>query len=135
MDWCVLPPDKANHAPIAGFNGTPGQQAIHLSAPPGQIVDLNAAGSSDPDGDSLTYQWTVYRDPGTCPLDAPIDHADQPHRLARPRGHTAGQTIHVVLSVTDDRSPPLTAYRRIVVTIGDHAIKQRRDAGDDEGGG
>jgi hypothetical protein len=29
----------------------------------------------------------------------------------------AGRTIHVVLEVTDGGAPPLTRYRRVVVTV------------------
>jgi len=35
--------------------------------------------------------------------------------LVWPAG-AAGKTVHVILEVTDSGSPPLTAYRRVVVT-------------------
>jgi hypothetical protein len=34
--------------------------AAELSAKPGERVNLSAAGSSDPDGDALSYEWFYY---------------------------------------------------------------------------
>ena len=48
MDWCVEPFDEANHPPVASLG-----HAEELEAEAGEVLQLDAAGSSDPDGDQL----------------------------------------------------------------------------------
>jgi hypothetical protein len=36
--------------------------------------------------------------------------------LVVPANAASGQTIHVILQVTDDGNPPLTRYQRVVIT-------------------
>ncbi|MGC9452636.1 MAG: nucleoside hydrolase-like domain-containing protein, partial [Oceanipulchritudo sp.] len=50
----------ANHAPAAVVNGDSSGAVVRLFAVPGQQVALSAAGSSDPDGDSIAYEWIRY---------------------------------------------------------------------------
>ena len=65
LDWCVKPPREANHPPTAALNGRGGKAIVHLTAAPGATVDLSAAGSRDPDGQTLTFEWFVYPEAGT----------------------------------------------------------------------
>ena len=39
-----------------------------IKAKPGSKVSLSAAGTSDPDGDSLTFSWWQYAEAGTYPV-------------------------------------------------------------------
>lgn len=61
MDWSVTTNYAgANHPPVARLN-----HPDHLAARPGDRVNLSAAGSTDPDGDALSYQWIYYGEAGT----------------------------------------------------------------------
>jgi CubicO group peptidase (beta-lactamase class C family) len=117
LDWCVQPPEKANHAPHAVVNGSEGKEILRLTARPGQVVSLDAGLSRDPDGDKLRYEWFVYREAGTYPEEATLADASSPVAWLPVPSDAAGKTLHVVLAVRDNGSPPLAAYRRAVVQV------------------
>lgn len=112
MDWCVRPYDAANHNPIARV-----QSGTERAVTAGTVVSLDASASSDPDADSLSFNWMVYPEAGTYKGKVVL----QEHGTARARfvapDVTRPETIHVVLTVTDSGAPPLSSYRRIVVTV------------------
>jgi len=117
MDWCVMSPGEANHAPVAVLNGDRSREILKVEAKPGSALRLSAVGSSDPDGDSLTYHWWVYDEPSTWDGPIEIEAADQTvATLDVPQG-VADKTIHVLLEITDDGVPPLTNYRRFVLQV------------------
>lgn len=114
-DWCVKPVDQANHNPQAVVNGVAGKDILRIEAPPGSTVELSAGGSSDPDGDRLTYHWWCYKEPGTYAGDVQIDGADAERaRLLVPRNGRTNE-LHIILTVRDSGSPNLFAYRRVIV--------------------
>jgi hypothetical protein len=120
MDWTIKPLAQANHPPVARL-GTPDR----LAAKPGQRIELSAAGSSDPDGDALSYQWFYYDEAGTFatssgrsgqPLE--IRDSDQPQAwFTVPTQYLHPGTLHVILAVTDHGVPRLTRYQRVIVTV------------------
>jgi hypothetical protein len=119
MDWTLLPYGEANHPPVAKLD-----HAGWLDAKAGTRVTLSAAGSSDPDGDALAYEWIYYGEVGTlvvasgrtgAPLEIEGSRAARAHFVAPEVGKP--ETLHVILAVTDDGSPPLTRYRRVIVTV------------------
>jgi hypothetical protein len=123
MDWTAQPFDKANHPPVPKL-GHPSE----LTAKPGDRVDLSAEGTTDPDGDLVSYQWFFYEEAGTMSVSAsrdgqpvPIQGFDQakawftvPTSRVMPPGTG---TMHVILAVTDHGTPRLTRYRRIIVNV------------------
>jgi len=116
-DWCVKPFAECNHRPKAVYNGDDKTRVLYVKADPGDELKLSALGSSDPDGNQLSYKWWVYKDAGTYWSGAPIRNADCEQATLRVPQDASGRTIHVILQVTDDGQPPLTAYRRIVVEV------------------
>ncbi len=132
MDWTVQDFAHANHRPVLVVNGSPGTSPIEMEAAPGQTITLDAAGSSDPDGQKLHFRWWVYAEAGlngTHGADVAITGEDQPkanvtvHSACRPawipnlipcRGDGVA---HIILEVTDEGSPRLTSYRRIVLRV------------------
>jgi Protein of unknown function (DUF1593) len=117
MDWCVKPPKEANHPPIAILNGDSTSKAMQIVAKPGDRVKLSTAGSSDPDGNTLTYKWWVYREAGRFAGEMTLDAADKVDATLTVPADASGKTIHVLLEVTDDGKPALTRYRRIVFGV------------------
>jgi hypothetical protein len=118
MDWCVKPARGANHPPMAVLNGDRGVGFMELKARPGEAVQLTAAGSSDPDGDRLSYHWFVYPEAGTYGRDVPLSDATAETAALTVPADAVGKTVHVVLEVTDSGEPALTRYRRLVVRVG-----------------
>ncbi|MDE6636786.1 MAG: DUF1593 domain-containing protein, partial [Muribaculaceae bacterium] len=55
--------EKANHHPVAGFNGDTGRATVYLAAETGETITLSASGSYDPDNNELEYSWFVYDEP------------------------------------------------------------------------
>src|SRR5439155_13827122 len=72
MEWCVKPARGANHPRLAVLNGDKGIGILELKARPGEVVKLTAAGSSDPDGDRLSFHWFVYPEAGTYSREVPL---------------------------------------------------------------
>ncbi len=119
MDWTIKPYAEANHPPVPKLG-----HSNRLSAKSGQRVNLSAEGSTDPDGNPLSYQWIYYGEPSTLILSsgrtgAPLEIEDGGKsnawflapKVAKP------ETMHIILAVTDQGKPPLTRYQRVIVTV------------------
>ena len=116
MDWCIASNRKdANHHPNAVINGSKGKSVVSITAQAGKTVTLSAAGSSDPDGDKLTYRWFQYVEAGTGG-SIKISGEDS-DKVAFTAPNEPGKTIHIILELRDNGKPNLMSYRRIVVTI------------------
>lgn len=114
-DWCVNSYEKANHPPRVKL-GHPQD----LRAAAGQRVTLSAQGTQDPDGDKLRYKWWQYREPGSYGGGISLrDAGKQTAHFTAPGNVRPGQTVHLICEVSDDGTPPLTRYRRVIVTFAD----------------
>ena len=81
-------------------------------------MGLSAKGTADPDGNNLAYRWWAYKEPSTCGGKVTIDGAEKPDASFKvPDDARPGRTVHVICEVTDDGTPPLTRYRRVIVTV------------------
>ena len=114
MTWTTRNYAGANHPPVPAL-----AHADHFTVKSGQLFHLNAKGTHDPDGDSLSYLWFQYPEAGTykglvsfkpyssnlydLPVTAPVV--------------TSPQIIHFILKVTDKGTPALTRYKRVIVTV------------------
>jgi hypothetical protein len=114
MLWTTKEFRDCNHPPVPMLS-----HSGNLVVKSGEQFRLSAAGTSDPDGDSISYLWFQYREAGTykgtvsfrpyaanlyeLPVTAPIVDSIQ--------------TIHFILKVTDKGTPPLTRYKRVIVTV------------------
>jgi len=112
-DWTVKPYDEANHPPAVEL-----RHADDLQARRGTTISLDARDSTDPDGDRLTYSWWQYAEADTYAGEIAIKGAGKSRAtFVVPDDAETGDTIHVVVEVTDNGTPPLTRYRRVVTTI------------------
>ena len=110
--------------PSIGRNSTP----VLLNPPYDKAarghVFIHNPGAYDPDGDSLSYSWFYYPEPGTfnvatartgSPLKI-VGHDSRDAYFIVPKGGRLG-TMHIILAVTDSGTPRLTRYARVVVTV------------------
>ncbi len=114
MLWTTKNFNEWNHPPVPKLT-----YKDHLTVKSGEQVHLSAAVTTDPDGDSISYLWLQYPEAGTykdnvsfrpyspnlyeIPVTAPVVDNEQ--------------TIHFILKVTDKGTPPLTRYKRVIVTV------------------
>jgi hypothetical protein len=123
MDWTIKPYKDANHPPVPKL-----AHAAELTVKRGARVDLSAEGTTDPDGDTLSYSWFYYPEAGTFatsnarsgqPLE--IHGFDQPRAwLTIPTSRVMAPgtgTLHLILAVTDHGTPRLTRYQRVIMTV------------------
>lgn len=114
LDWTIKTYQEANHPPITAL-----KHPAHLTVKSGSSFHLDARGSYDPDGDSLQYWWFNYPEAGSMSDDVVSIHSAENmarvHVLA-PKVEQE-QTLHFIVKVTDRGSPPLTRYKRVIVSI------------------
>jgi len=110
-DWCVKDFQDANHAPVAKVDG-----ALEREVKPGETVKL-AATATDPDGDELTFQWWQYSEADTAAATVAITGRDSKDKASFLVPDEPGKQVHIILEVTDDGTPPLVAYQRIICNI------------------
>jgi hypothetical protein len=110
LDWCVRPFDQANHAPLVRMappRALQGGQAHSIA--------LDARATTDPDGDDLSFAWSL--DPSGVP-GVTIEAADS----ATPRvrlgpARPAGTTVPLLLTVRDNGVPSLVRYGRTFIPL------------------
>src|SRR5579872_2740398 len=131
MDWTVRDFAHANHNPTIIVNGIAGTSPIELEATAGQTVTLDAKGTSDPDGQTLSYRWLLYPEAGlTGTHGADVSLSGEEESVAHVSVKSACRPLwlpgipcrgpgvmHIILAVTDNGSPPLTSYRRVIVLV------------------
>jgi hypothetical protein len=114
IEWTTKNYNECNHPPVPVL-----AHPDHFTVKSGALFHLNAKGTHDPDGDSMSYRWMQYPEAGTykglvsfapyssnlydLPVTAPVV--------------TSSQTIHFILKVTDKGTPALTRYKRVIVTV------------------
>ncbi len=138
MDWTIADFQHANHNPVAVVNGEKGTSPIVMEAEVGQTITLDAGESYDPDGQRLHFRWFHYTEAGTTGLNAAaidLRGTDTPKVVLTPTAvcrpawlpgavPCAGSGVaHIILEVTDEGTPRLTAYRRIIVSVRPQGVK------------
>lgn len=110
-DWCVREFKDANHAPVPRVIGS-----LNRVVKPGETVTL-AATATDPDGHQLRSRWWQYTESDSATTAVTIRNHDSLDQASFVVPNEPGKQVHIVLEVTDDGTPPLVAYQRIVFDI------------------
>jgi hypothetical protein len=112
MDWTTKSYREANHPPVIVLD-----QAEAFTVRSGEPFRLGAH-ATDPDGDSVSYYWFQYPEAGSYKKAVPFSVAENLAQvdLVVPKVDKA-ETIHFILRVTDKGNPPLSCYKRVIVTV------------------
>ncbi|MFO1489100.1 MAG: DUF1593 domain-containing protein [Verrucomicrobiota bacterium] len=111
LDWCVKEFKDANHPPVAKVKG-----ALKRDVKAGEIVKLEAV-ATDPDGNKLTAKWWQYADADSVGATVAIANADSLDKASFVVPNEPGKQVQIILEVTDEGTPPLTGYQRVICTI------------------
>ncbi len=113
MDWCTKTYQEANHPPVPVL-GHPEQKTVKS----GEGFSLDASGTTDPDGDNLSFLWFHYPEAGSYKKLIKIDSAENACGVwvIAPVVEKK-ETAHFILKVTDKGKPPLSRYKRVIVNI------------------
>jgi hypothetical protein len=112
MDWAK--DGKGNRNPVVIVNDDSSLACIKLAPLPTTSVTLNASKTYDPEGDKLTFKWWILFEAGTYTQDITISGSDTNLATVQVPSDSAGKSFHVICEVTDNGTPALTAYRRII---------------------
>ena len=110
-DWCVQPYDRANHPPVVKLT-----HPQDMNVKVGDTVSISAVGTTDPDGNGLTYRWWQYEEVDSSETKVCItsSNAEQASFVVP---NEPGKQIHVILEVNDNGTPSLVRYQRVVCNI------------------
>jgi hypothetical protein len=119
MDWGMTSSfSGANHAPVAKIEDyddiVPG--GFGKAVAPGATVTMNAI-ADDPDGDNLSFKWWQYYEVDSVSAQVSINNSTSISGANFVVPNEPGEQIHIILEVTDDGSPNLVCYQRIIFDI------------------
>jgi len=113
MDWCTKTFQEANHPPVPVLN-----HPEEITVISGERFSLNALGTSDPDGDNLSYLWFNYPEAGTYKKFIKLASAENLFSVwVIAPDVEKKETTHFILKVTDKGKPQLSRYKRVIVNI------------------
>jgi hypothetical protein len=117
MDWNIKADyNKANHNPVVTLNANAGKAIARGSVKAGEKVALSARGTKDPDGNSLSYRWFIYKEIGEFSGKLDLNDTNGEEISFLMPELKKGQELHVILEVKDSGEPPLFSYRRTILT-------------------
>lgn len=112
MNWCTKSYQEANHPPVVVL-----ANPKRMTVKSGEGFGLDASGSTDPDGDSLSFLWFTYPEAGSYKKEITITPENAHGMYATAPVVEKPETIHFILKVTDKGTPSLSRYERVIVTV------------------
>ena len=112
MDWAKN--GKGNRNPVVIVNGDSTLNVMTLRPLQGASVKLNASKSYDPDRDKLTFKWWILPEAGTYTGTITLVKTNSSRVTVNVPSDSVGRSFHVICEVTDNGTPNLTSYRRVI---------------------
>ncbi len=112
MDWAK--DGKGNRNPVIVIDNDKGIAILKKTPQPGTKVILDASGTYDPDNDALTFNWWIQSEAGTYTRKVTVSNSDSSVATVSVPSDSDGKTFHLICEVTDNGTPKLSSYRRII---------------------
>lgn len=112
MEWAEN--GAGNRNPIVVINGDQSLAPVVVTAEIGKSVTLDASATTDPDGDKLALKWWLLPEAGSYQETVTLTNTNSNRISVTVPADAAGKTFHVICEVTDNGTPNLTSYRRII---------------------
>ncbi|MDJ1486245.1 DUF1593 domain-containing protein [Cytophagaceae bacterium YF14B1] len=112
LKWSITPKyTNANHEPVVKIEGP-----LTILAGAGEKIRLKGA-VSDPDGNVVSIKWWQFQ-VGSYPQTVAISNpASKQIEVTIPKDAIPGQTIHLIFEATDNGTPALTRYQRVIIIV------------------
>lgn len=112
MSWTTQSYGATNHAPVIRLD-----KPAEITGNSGDVFNVSAALSTDPDGDSLGFYWYTYPEAGSAfgDLVRGVENSESVE-LTAPKVDKR-TAFHVILEVQDKGSPSLKSYKCVLVTV------------------
>lgn len=112
MKWSITPKyADANHEPVVFINGP-----LKLVAYAGQQIKLFGS-VSDPDGNAVSVRWWHFElseSKNKLEISNPTSLQTE---VMIPKDAIPDQAYHLILEATDNGTPALTRYQRVIITV------------------
>ncbi len=112
MDWCVKDYHEANHPPIAVVTCHGQEDLLQIKLQRGETLTIDASKSYDPDRDQLSFNWYYYDELS----DAEAIKFEKTSSSAGSITATGTGSVHLLLEISDNGTPSLVSYERMVIT-------------------
>jgi hypothetical protein len=116
LNYSLKNPGEVNHEPLAIVNKDKNKKVLRIKAMPGKIIKLDASGSSDQDGNKMTYNWYQYKRAGDYAGNIAINTPTAAVQNITLPQDIGDKEIHLILEVQDNGTPSLVTYRRIILS-------------------
>ncbi len=113
MDWAKE--GEGNRNPIIILNENDGLEPIHIEGEEGESIQLDASSSYDLENDELSFKWWIMPEASTYKKEITIANANASKITINIPSDLGKKSIHIICEVTDNGSPELTSYRRIII--------------------
>ena len=88
-----------------------------MTASVDNTIVLSSEGTTDPDGNSISYKWSFYDDPSSYDGSVSITNETSSKATIEIPENSGGKNIHIILEIYDNGSPNLYAYRRMIINV------------------
>ena len=116
-DWCIKDFKSANHAPrvsISNKRRTVSRSSINKF----HQITLKPK-FSDPDKDKVSIKFWQYKEVGSAKANLIIKQNENNAEISIENADSlkSGDTFHIIVEASDNGSPSLTRYQRVVLTV------------------
>lgn len=104
---------ESKHSRAYSYKNQLFPSAVEVKA--GDVIKMDASDSFDPDADKLKINWWIYKEAGGYKGNMTLSVKNGKVRFKVPKDIKPNETIHLICEVSDNGTPSLTRYKRIIL--------------------